>query len=68
MVPNREACLTPTLRTLTTEPDALRWAAELARDPTAVSSIYLLDSGPIYAAKVAGRWEFWRDTETKEKA
>ena len=60
--------MTPTLRTLTTDPDALRWAAELSRDPTAVSSIYLLDGKPIYAAKVAGQWEFWRDTETKEKA
>ena len=67
MVPNREANLTPTLRTLTTDPDALRWAAELARDHTAVSSIYLLDGEPIYASKVAGQWEFWRTTETKEK-
>ena len=59
--------MTPTLRTLTTDPDALRWAADLAHDPTAVSSIYLLDGKPIFATAVAGQWWFWRATETKEK-
>lgn len=51
--------MTPNLRTLTTNPDALAWGAGLVTS-NATGSMYLLDGPPIYARNNGGRWEFWR--------
>ena len=45
---------------ITSNPDALPWAANLAASRTAYVSIYFLDGQPIHAHRGASGWQFWR--------